>query len=154
MIEQRHFHEELGERARLDVVVVCFADSSHPGVGRTVRGNVEFERLEITFVSLVHHIMDAMTDLENDAFSLDDFLLVVSLFGHENKFVDTGTTKSVPAFAKVLRETHLGAIISSYFAATNMAVTPTSWNFARLTTRFERKRSTMLMAIQSVSGSM
>jgi len=47
-----------------------------------------------------------------------------------------------------------GAMISSYLAATNMAVTPTSWNLMSDTTRFDRKRSMTLMAIHSVSGSM
>lgn len=45
MIEQSHFHEELGQSTSLNVVVVGFADASNPGVRRAVRGDVEFEAL-------------------------------------------------------------------------------------------------------------
>ena len=51
-------------------------------------------------------------------------------------------------------DTHLGARISSYLAAMNMAVTPTNWSLINETTRADKNLSTMLTAIQSVSGNM
>jgi hypothetical protein len=88
--------------------------------------------------------------LENDPFTFEDLFLVVSLFSHEDEFVHTGDQHE----SEKQHETYLGARISSYLAAINMAVTPTSCSLMRDTTRTERNRSTMLMAIHRVSGSM
>lgn len=46
MVEEGDLHEELGECAGLDVVVVGLADATNPSVRRAVRRDVELETLE------------------------------------------------------------------------------------------------------------
>jgi hypothetical protein len=132
MVEERNFHEELGECTCLDIVIVGLGDTSDPRVRRAVGRDLEIE------------------SLENDPFTLEDLFLVVPLFSHEDELVDTASQLE----SSKQQLTYLGARISSYLAAINMAVTPTSCSLMRDTTRTDRNRSTMLMAIHRVSGSM
>jgi hypothetical protein len=132
VVEECDLHKELGKCTCLNIVIVGLGDSSNPRVRRAVGRDLEIE------------------SLENDPFTLEDLFLVVPLFSHEDKLVHTASQleSSKP------RVTYLGARISSYLAAINMAVTPTSCSLMRDTTRTDRNRSTMLIAIHRVSGSM
>jgi hypothetical protein len=132
VVEECDLHKELGKCTCLNIVIVGLGDSSNPRVRRAVGRDLEIE------------------SLENDPFTLEDLFLVVSLFSHEYKLVHTASQLE----SNMQQVTYLGARISSYLAAINMAVTPTSCSLMRDTTRTERNRSTMLMAIHRVSGSM
>lgn len=103
--------------------------------------------------------LGVVTRLQDDSLSLQNLVLVVSTFGHVNKLLDTTASHPIQsAFAPDVSQprlvTHLGARISSYLAAMNMAVTPTNWSLINETTLADKNLSTMLTAIQSVSGNM
>lgn len=69
VVEQRHFHEELGQCSGLNIVIVRFRDLSDPRVWGTVGRNGKVE------------------SLHNDAFSLEDLVLAVAVLGHVHEFV-------------------------------------------------------------------
>lgn len=160
MIEQSNLHQEFRERSSSKFVVIGFGDPSDPTVGRAIGRDVEFETLRRQSESLVRNEIKGQdsTYLENNAFSLQDLFSSITLFSHEYEFIHTLArcfkSAAPPRDPRRALRTHLGAMISSYLAATNIAVTPTSWNFPRLTTRFDMNRSMILTVIQRVSGSM
>jgi hypothetical protein len=80
MIEEGHFHEELRKSTGLDVVVIGFGNTSYPGIWRAVGGNVKVK------------------GLENNTLPLEYFILLVSLFSHKDKLVDTTLSKVVILF--------------------------------------------------------
>src|ERR1700692_2565415 len=45
MIQQGHLRQELAQRSRLDIIIVCFADLPHPAIRRAVVRYLKFERL-------------------------------------------------------------------------------------------------------------
>lgn len=165
MIKQSNFHQEFGKSSCLNVVIVGFADSSNPGVGGTVWGDIEFEALKGGVRDEIQSTRkeekgNAGTHRKDDTFTFENLVATITAFSHIHKLVDAGLMQNALDIPddesgpgkKV--ETNLGAMISSYLAAMNIAVTPTSWNLTRETMRFERNRSMILIAIQSVSGSM
>jgi hypothetical protein len=56
MIEQCHFHEELGQSPGLNVVVIRFGDPADPAVRRAVRGDVKVEGLAVGGGEVSKHV--------------------------------------------------------------------------------------------------
>lgn len=167
MVEQSHLHQVLGQGPGLYVVVVCLGDFSDPAVRRAVGRDVKVQGLSdggVRGISIHVALMQGcrvgvVTCLQDDSLSLQDLVLVVSTLGHVNKLLDTMPSHQMKsAFAPDVSQprlgTHLGARISSYLAAMNMAVTPTNWSLINETTLADKNLSTMLTAIHNVSGNM
>jgi hypothetical protein len=167
VVQQSNLHQVLGQGPGLNVVVVCLGDFSDPAVRRAVGRDVKVQGLSyravdaLAYVSLSCKVADLRiaTCLQNDSLSLQNLVLVVSTLGHVNKLLDTTASHQIksafaPDVSQPRLEIHLGARISSYLAAMNMAVTPTNWSLINETTLADKNLSTMLTAIQSVSGNM
>lgn len=164
MVEQSDLHQVLGQGPGLNVVVVCLGDFSDPAVRRAVGRNVKVQGLSGEAVDALACVLFSCeiagaTCLQDDSLSLQDLVLVVSTLGHVNKLLNTTASHPIesafaPDMSQPRLDTHLGARISSYLAAMNMAVTPTNCSLINETTLADKNLSTMLTAIQSVSGNM
>ena len=72
MVQKSDLGQELAQRPRLDVVIVCLAYLPHPAVWRAVLGNLEVE------------------GLEDDSLSFQDLFTRIRILGQEDELVDSG----------------------------------------------------------------